>query len=393
MKCLVLGGGGTVGIALLYLLKKLGWTACVVDPQKPKHFSTHDKRLRETLLEWTEEAYTLSQLDERLRIEPFDTAVDLAPTLDKPECLSICDRRGVSLINATIAEFGKSVPSAARGFITHRPPMNRRPHIVAAGMNPGALNALAEEIIQTNDRPAEIIYWEYDDTIPADGLFQEPSITWCPSESAQEIDTDPAFEVLKKGKIRLYDSPLEFQPQDYRSCGAPLDQLRVSPDSDAFLIGHEECVYMGWRHNTACKFIYGFHPENMSLMRQASGKLEVKLLRQAKNHPLSGGDMVGVSCRYENHWRGAYCQLDNTPATPLDTNSTSILVASGIAASMITLKNEHVAPGVHLTHEIENYTEAFRSLIPVHNYEMSDRSLEESSYLKNGTNFTVEKKE
>ncbi len=379
MKCLVLGGGGTVGIALLHLLKKIGWSACVVDPQKPAHYTTHEKRLKGTLLEWVEEAYTFEKLDARLRAEPFDAVIDLAPSLDKPEILALCDRHGVSLVNATIAAFGKSVPAAARGFLNRRPSLSGRPHIVAAGMNPGAINALAEEIIQANqERPTAIIYWEYDDTTPHHGLFSEPSITWCPCESAQEIDDDPAFEVVKKGKILLRSTPLEWESQDYRACGVPLDQLRVPPEGDALLIGHEECVYMGWRHDTACKFIYGFHPENMTLMRKASGNLKVNLLRQAKDTPLRGGDFVGVSCRFDGHWRGAYCHLDNTPATPLDTNATSILVASGIAAAMIVLKNNHITPGVHLTHELENYVPAFRSLIPVHDYEMSAEALEEA---------------
>lgn len=378
MKCLVLGGGGTVGIALLYLLKKSGWTACVVDPQKPAHHPIHEKRLKGTLLEWVEEAYTLEMLDKRLHTEPFDAVIDLAPTLDKPECLAVCDKRGVSLINATMVAYGKGVHAAARNFLNNRPAMNRRPHIVAAGMNPGALNALAEEIIQANDRPTEIIYWEYDDTAPANGTFGQPSITWCPCESAQEIDEDRAFEVVKKDKILLHESPLEWEPQDYRACGAPLDQLRVPPDGDALLIGHEECIYMGWRHNTACKFIYGFHPENMTLMRKASGNLEVNLLRQAKDNLLRGGDVVGVSCRFDGHWRGAYCHLDNSPGIPLDTNSTSMLVASGIAASIMVLSNNHVPPGVYLTHEIENYMPAFRALMPVHGFELLADPLQEA---------------
>lgn len=378
MKCLVLGGGGTVGIALLYLLKEAGWTACVVDPQKPAHYPIHERSLKGTLLEWSEKACTLEMLDERLHAEPFDAVIDLAPALDKLACLVICDKRSVSLINATMVAFGKNVHASARNFLDNRPAMNRRPHIVAAGMNPGALNALAEEIIQANDRPTKIIYWEYDDTTPANGTFSGPSITWCPCESAQEIDQDPAFEVMKRGKILLHENPLECEAQDYRACGAPLGQLRVPPDGDALLIGHEECIYMGWRHDTACKFIYGFHPENMTLMRKASGDLEVNLLRQAQHNVLRGGDIVGVSCRFDGHWRGAYCHLDNSPAIPLDTNSTSVLVASGIAASIMVLCNDRVAPGVHLTHEIEDYISAFRALMPVHDYEMVDDPLQEA---------------
>jgi hypothetical protein len=370
VKCLVLGGGGTVGIALLYLFKKSGWTVCVVDPLTPAHFPLHEKQLHGTLLGWTTHAYTLAMLDDRLQSEDFDAVIDLAPTLDKRGCLAVCDKHGVSLVNATMVAYGKDVHAAARDFISNRPVANRRPHIVAAGMNPGALNAIAEEIIQANNRPERIVYWEYDDTAPADGTFREPSITWCPCESAQEIDEDKCFEVVEKDSFLLHNNALEWEPQDFRSCGAPLDRLRVPPAGDALLIGHEECIYMGWRHDTSCKFIYGLHPENMKLIRKASGNLEVSLLRQSQAGLLRGGDMVGVACRFDGHWRGAYCHLDNSPAIALDTNATSVLVASGIAASVSVLANNHVPHGVHLTHEVENFMPAFRSLVPVHNYEM-----------------------
>ena len=50
MKCLVIGGGGPLGMGLRYLFKHLGWTAAVVDPKRPRHGAVHERLLAGTLL-------------------------------------------------------------------------------------------------------------------------------------------------------------------------------------------------------------------------------------------------------------------------------------------------------------------------------------------------------
>jgi hypothetical protein len=142
----------------------------------------------------------------------------------------------------------------------------------------------------------------------------------------------------------------------------------VPPGGDAFLIGHEECIYMGWRHDTAVKFIYGFHPENMRLIREAGWGFEPELLLCAPGAPLCGRDVVGVSCQYGGNWRGQYCRLENTAAIPTDTNATCILVASGVAAALLAIGQGSARPGVHLTHELEEFMPAFRSMTRVHQF-------------------------
>ena len=50
MKCLIIGGGGPVGISLLYIFKKLGWSAAVVDPRRPMNYAAHQKALHRALV-------------------------------------------------------------------------------------------------------------------------------------------------------------------------------------------------------------------------------------------------------------------------------------------------------------------------------------------------------
>ena len=372
MKCLVIGGGGPVGMGLLYLFKHLGWTAAVVDPKRPRHGDVHERLLAGTLLGWTDQPYGLEDLDRRLAAERFDVVIDLSPTMDKRRSIGVCDGRGVSLVNSTMVDYKDDIHIAAYNFIEQRPVATRRPHIVASGMNPGALNAMAEDIIAVHDVPDSIVYWEYDDTAPADGVFRGPSITWCPGESSAEIDEDWTFEVVEEGTVLLHEDALSWTPQSFRTCGVPEQILGIPAGADAFLIGHEECIYMGWRHDTAVKFVYGFHKKNMDLMRAAGYGWEPHLLVQDGRRSLVGRDLVGVACRYadDDTWVGRYSELANSPRIPADTNATCILVAAGVAASGLHLEKADVAPGVYLTHELPGWMEAFRSLVTVRSYEV-----------------------
>jgi homospermidine synthase len=372
-----LGGGGPVGIATLHLIKELGWTACVVDPRRPPHPDYHDRRLAGTLADWTKKKYTLGDLRKRLAGEAFDLVIDLTPTLDKRQSIRICDERGVPLVNSTMVDYKDDIHIAAFNFLSDRPAAARCGHVVASGMNPGAVNAMAEEIIAAYDQPDAIVYWEYDDTLPCDGVLAGPSTTWSQGEAGDEMTEDWTFEVVEEGTVVIHEDALSWRPQSFETCGVPGAHLGIPPRTDAMLIGHEECIYMGWRHDTAAKFVYGFHPENMKLIRQAGYGWRPHLLLQDDRRPLAGRDRVGVACHYidDDSWVGAYCDLANTADVPLDTNATCILVAAGVVASAVLQMEGKVAPGVHLTHELPGWLEAFRRFAVVQPYQLEGDSL------------------
>ncbi|MGD0901249.1 MAG: hypothetical protein ABR915_25755 [Thermoguttaceae bacterium] len=371
-RCLLLGGAGPVGTAALYLMKKLGWRASVVDPVRPPHGQYHAAHLAGTLEDWTEKLCTLDDLRGRLAKDHFDLVIDLTPTLDKRESILLCDAMGVSLVNSTMVDYKDDIHIAAFNFLDRRPPATRCPHIVATGMNPGAVNAMAEEIIAAYDQPDAIVYWEYDDTLPCDGVLAGPSTTWSQGEAGDEMTEDWTFEVVEEGTVILHEDALSWHPQNFASCGVPVEALGIPADAGPMLIGHEECVYMGWRHDTAAKFVYGFHPENMRLIRSAGYGWRPHLLVHDPVRPLVGRDVVGVACRYvaDDTWVGSYCQLANAPDAPPDTNATCHLVASGVIASAICLAQTRVKPGVYLTHEVPGWMKYFRGLADVHRYVM-----------------------
>jgi hypothetical protein len=239
-------------------------------------------------------------------------------------------------------------------------------------MNPGAVNAMAEEIIAAYEQPDAIIYWEYDDTLPSDGRLAGPSTTWSQGEAGDEMAEDWTFEVVEEGTVILHEDALSWHPQNFAACGVPVKELNIPAGADPMLIGHEECVYMGWRHDTAVKFVYGFHPQNMRLIRAAGYGWRPHLLVDDPARHLVGRDVVGVACRYldDETWVGSYCQWENTPAIPPDTNATCLLVAAGIMASALSLAESRLPPGVHLTHEVPGWMKNFRTLADVHGYQI-----------------------
>jgi hypothetical protein len=370
-KCLIIGSGGPVGLSLLYLFKQLGWTAAVVDPRRPLNYAAHQKALAGVIEKWTIQHYSMPDFQHRVTAEKFDAVIDLTPTLDKRATIAYCDSLGIPLINSTMVDYKDDIHIAAFNFICERPYVSKRAHIVASGMNPGAVNAMAEEVIQREldgEAPDEIVYWEHDDTIPDSGKFEAPSTTWCPGESGAEIAEDWNFEVLEEGTVLLHEDALSWTPQSYRGIGVPFSQVAIPHDGDAFLVGHEECLYMGWRHDTAVKFIYGFHPENMKLIRAAGYDETPELLVRDAEVELKGQDIVGVSCRDGDTWYGRYCQMANSPDLPMDTNATCWLVAAGMAASVLALDLHEAKPGIYLTHEYPGWMNAFRSLVKVNEF-------------------------
>lgn len=377
-KFLLIGGGGPVGMSLLYQFKQLGWTAAVVDPRRPMNYAQHQQELGGTIEKWTLQHYSLGDFQHRVSGEKFDAVIDLTPTLDKFATIVYCDKLGIPLVNSTMVDFKDDIHIAAFNFICERPHVSKRAHIVASGMNPGALNAMAEELIAKEKQahgdkhgaPDEIVYWEYDGTIPASGKFHGPSTTWCPGESGAELTEDWTFEVIEEGSVLLHEDALSWKPQNFSGIGVPFKQVPIPLQGDAFLCGHEECLYMGWRHDTASRFIYGFHKENMELIRAGGYCQNPELLIREQNCELQGEDIVGVSCRFDEEWAGAYCRMSNSNQLPLDTNATCWLVAAGITSSVLALQ-DNLQPGVYLTHEVPGWMSAFRSLVQVHEYRLS----------------------
>lgn len=52
------------------------------------------------------------------------------------------------------------------------------------------------------------------------------------------INEDWNFEVLEEGRVLLHEDALDWPTEDYRAAGAPVAELPIPPEAQAFLIGH-----------------------------------------------------------------------------------------------------------------------------------------------------------
>ena len=72
-----------------------------------------------------------------------------------------------------MVDYKDDIHIAAFNFVCERPKATRSAYR-RLRHEPRAVNAMAEEIIETYEQPDAIIYWEYDDTLPIDGKLPAP---------------------------------------------------------------------------------------------------------------------------------------------------------------------------------------------------------------------------
>jgi len=368
MRVLILGGCGAVGLSLLYQLQALGHTAVVVDGRKPYHREEHEAALKGTVEEWVWDNIDLQGLEDRLAEDDgFDVLVDLTPSLDKRRVLLCGDVAGVPVVNASMVSETDDCHIEAAAFMDHRPRASNHPHVAAAGMNPGAVQAMVAEIIG-EDEPEEIVVWEYDDTMPKGG-FKGPSITWSPNESGAEVTRDWTFAAIARNRLDLIKDPLASPLYPFKAVGVPMGEVPIPADAEGQLIGHEECIYLAWEYDCPARFIYGFKPENMDLIVDGGHGANPELMLRSRKEELIGRDIVGVAVRIGGKWRGQYCELKNSAEMPLDSNATCYLAAAGVMAALLILDSAPPKPGVYLIHELPDYLDAFREIADVQEYE------------------------
>jgi hypothetical protein len=285
--------------------------------------------------------------------------VDLVPESDKYKNLSRCDERGIHYVNATVCTDTGDNLSDSEQFMWWPFGKLTTAHIVSSGMNPGAVNAMAASIVKTYGFPKEIIIWEYDDTGSTIGT-KWPAITWCKNEAFLEICQDWAFEVISRGEMRVFAGPQRAKRRLLSAEQIPWQLLKIPEHADALLLGHEECIQMGWRWNCACKFLYALHPDNMAYWSKLWNSDELSLLMKRQYDPLTGSDTVGVSLKYESSIEHAWVQKSNSDADiPIDSNATCWLVAAGIAASVRALLAGNLEAGVFTPDQVDGWTRYF----------------------------------
>ena len=246
-------------------------------------------------------------------------------------------------------------------------------------MNPGAVNAMAEEIIASYEQPDAICYWEYDDDPALDGVLPGPSTTWSQGESGDEIIEDWTFEVIEEGTVLLHEDALELAPAEFRI----LRRARRGPEHSR-------------RRRRLADRPRGVHLHGLA----ARHGRQVRLRLPPEEHGVDAGGRLRLAARIcwcrttggpgraatssaspaatttTTLGSATLLRIEQLARVPADTNATCLLVAAGIVASGLHLEKAKVKPGVYLTHELSGLDEGLSCPVAVHSYESNGDEVE-----------------
>jgi hypothetical protein len=301
--------------------------------------------------------------------------VDLVPEIHKLEMLRVADEFGVSLVNATSTE--AAAETAERACIAHglRLHRSRRPHVLAAGMNPGIVNALAMDVVRAHGIPERITFFEWDGTAPARGMTSPPGVAWSPHEFLLELTDDRVFDMDLSGTMRIRDATAATLPAEALA-GIPgaLESCPWIPsDAEGLLIGHEECYYVARLLLRPVRYVYASHPAAIAAARSGLPIDPRPLVRDSQGE-LVGANTVGVSVEYGDRvvvrHMTAENRADGSVSWPHGSNATSWLVGVGLVAavqSVLDLRYRY-EPCVRFTHDLPGHLSRVAVLHPARSW-------------------------
>lgn len=293
----------------------------------------------------------------------IDQVVEVAD-VDTAALSAVCAERGVDLVTASIHR--KDVaPSAALTMVgaqwalpDRRPDVGRVSHLVAAGTNPGIVNALAlaaiADLARRTGAPPTVDgvaacglhVTERDTTAGAGDVGDAFPMSWSPEHALEEL-LEPCAMYATGGDLRA----LEHRPPErlYAArCGAG--------EVAAMVVPHEEVVTLGWRFPAVESAFFYAIPDaaQAALWRhpdRAPADWPLRRLYPPHETRLSGSDRVGallVSRRHGELWTGFETSV--AEGARFATNATLLQTATGVLAGWSLLGMRR---GVHLVEELD----------------------------------------
>ncbi|HWB81052.1 MAG TPA: hypothetical protein VG755_39085, partial [Nannocystaceae bacterium] len=197
-----------------------------------------------------------ARVQELLRAHAIDELVDLAG-LDWRDCLDACAATGASYLCTSLERWTPAAGVLDDAVLLASADAPRWPgrHLVAAGMNPGCVNALVEIAIDefaarvgTHELALAAIHvTELDTTHATDGQPDGFAMTWGASPCLAELRVSRALVVVDGEVHALPHAPTQHR---YRvRCG---DEIIAG-----FAVPHDELVSIGARHpGTELAYLY-----------------------------------------------------------------------------------------------------------------------------------------
>ncbi len=284
-----------------------------------------------------------------LRRHEIDIALDVTDA-DTLPVLAATDLAGVSYVGTSLNEAKRGANALVEALHPTREKRRRAPHILCSGMNPGVVNIWVWHGVRRYGKPREIVHFEYDTSMAADGW--RPLITWSRKEFLSEVVWDPTG-LVQDGRPVIFRTNAIQHRCHMRSILQPVMPLPSYPHG--FLVLHEENLTLGRLLGISSKFIYAIHPKTMAYLSRRwrrRGRVLLTDLEIGDNTltPLDGEDTIGVCLDYPRQRVYYLHSLANSAV--VGTNATCTQVAVGVYAALYTLLRERLAPRLYFVSDL-----------------------------------------
>ena len=354
-RALLIGASGGVARALLHLLwshpdgraitaKLDGLLLVDSNPPVAPRFFPGVQALPPTRIE----PETLSRV---IRDHQIDQVIEVA-SVDTRELSRVCAAHGADYVSAAISADGP-ILVAAKNLLANRPDTRGTSQIIASGMNPGVVEALANVAIDefrrrvgvTNLELHGVHVTEEDTTRCATDLGDVFAMSWSPDHALDELLEAPSMYVAAD---RLTATVHQPHRQLY---AARVGDREVA----TMLVPHEELISMArlWP-GVESGFFYAIPIAAQNALRRYPDRKpeqwKTRRLYCPHTRGLVGYDRVGCllsSQRYGELWAGFEHHADDYATFG---NGTLLQTAAGMLAAWSLLGS---APGLHVVSEID----------------------------------------
>lgn len=286
-----------------------------------------------------------------LRKNRIDIVLDVTDT-DTLPTLKATEDLGISYVNTCLSDTDLTVEELVQTLHPIRKLPTKAPHILCAGMNPGAVNMWVRHGIERFGVPDEVIHFEYDTSCARDGW--RPLVTWSKKEFLTEAAWNPTG--FARGSEVVFKHGCAIQNLvGMRSILEPVLPMKKYPEG--MLILHEENLTLSRKYNLNSRFLYAIDQRTIKFLRQrlrTRGYLHESDLSLGDNLnlKLKGTDQIGVCLEYDRK-RVYYLNSISNEAT-IGTNATCAQVAIGINAAVYTLVYNRLSPRIYFVGDLYN---------------------------------------
>lgn len=285
-----------------------------------------------------------------LKDKKINIVIDLTD-MDSIPILEATNAAGVSYVNTAMNAEKEYVDELVLNVYPRKEKINKAPHILCTGMNPGVVNMWVRHGIEKFGIPKEIIHFEYDTSTIA--LEWRAMMTWSLKEFLVECVRDPS------GKMGGRDQVEHLQPNalrhrvDLKNILSPIMQLDEYPQG--FTVLHEENISIAQKYNVPSKFIYSFNLKTMQqlvdLYDEQQNVFKKDLIHGDNiRHPLDGADNIGVLLKYEG--KRVYYFNSSPNNSAIGTNGTYTQVVVGVYAALFVLLFDNLKYGAYFVEDL-----------------------------------------